>query len=123
MLWRPDIGLIYVIFTPLQPDGWGAFVDTLQPSDPQIDPAIVAPTPIAGMQVCVQPTGRFGKLWRELSWLRDKLGWAVNQYIDGHQTSVIRFSGVVQDFEGGALLWNGDVCFVLRTDDMSWTMY
>ena len=127
MLWRPDVGLIYVLFDyPWQQQGWGAFVDTYQPSDPDSDPSVVEPTPMAGAggKLYTQPTGRFGKLWRENAWLRDKLGWAKVPYdSEGHAKSSMSFSGVVQDFEHGALLWNGDVCFVLRTDDMSWDMY
>lgn len=125
MLWRPDAGLIYVLFDTLwQPEGWGAFADTFQPSDPDSDPAIVEPTPPSGVQIYMQPKGRFGKLWRENAWLREKLGWAQVPY-DGEGQAIpsIRFDGAVQDFEHGTLLWNGGVCFVLRTDDMSWDMY
>jgi len=126
VLWRPDVGLIYVLFDhPSQPEGWGAFVDTFQPSDPDSDPTIIEPTPASGVQVHVrQPQGRFGKLWRENAWLREKLGWARVPYDDkGRAIPSIGFNGAAQDFERGVLFWNGDVCFVLRTDDMSWTMY
>lgn len=125
MVWRPDVGLIYVLFdTPWQPEGWGAFVDTFQPSDPESDPLIADPTPAAGVAVYMQPQGRFGKLWRENAWLRERLGWAQVPYDgEGAAMSSIAFNGVVQDFEHGVLLWNGDVCFVLRNDDMSWDMY
>jgi len=127
MLWRPDIGLIYVLFeNPWKPGGWGAFVDTYQPSDPDSDPTLVAPTPMPGPdgKVYSQPLGRFGKLWRGNDWLREKLGWAlVPSDNRGEALPSIRFDGVVQDFEHGVLLWNGAVCFVLRTDDMSWDMY
>ena len=119
VLWRPDVGLIYVLFKPLQPDGWGAFVDTFQPSDPDA----ATPTPAADVQVDVQLTGLFGKLWRDHPWLQDRLGELVYQNVDGVDTFVTSFDGAAQDFEGGTLFWNGDVCFVLRTDDMSWTMY
>ena len=123
MLWRPDASLIYVLFDPAQAKGWGAFADTFQPSDPERDPNIVEPTPEAGMQLYVQPTGRFGKLWRENAWLRHALGWAVIQHIEGQTTTTVHFHGAVQDFEHGVLFWNGKICFVLRTDDMSWVMY
>jgi len=125
MLWRPDAGLVYVLFdAPWQPEGWGAFADTFQPSDPNSDPAIVEPTPPSGVQVHMQPKGRFGKLWRENAWLQEKLGWAQVPYDEeGQAIPSIHFNGAVQDFERGALFWNGDVCFVLRTDDMSWDMY
>lgn len=119
VLWRPDVGLIYVLFKPLQADGWGAFVDTFQPSDPDA----AAATPAANTQVDVQLTGLFGKLWRDHPWLQDRLGELVYQNVDGVDTFVTPFGGAAQDFEGGTLFWNGDVCFVLRADDMSWTMY
>ena len=125
MIWRPDVDLIYVFFAhPSQSEGWGAFVDTFQPSDIESDPLIGDPTPSADMPIYMQPKDRFGKLWRENAWLRDRLGWAQVPYNgDGHALSSITFNGVVQDFEHGVLLWNGDVCFVLRNDDMSWDMY
>ena len=123
MLWRPDAGLIYVLFDIERPGGWGAFVDTFQPTDLESDPTIVVPTSAAAGQVYSQPTGRFGKLWRENPWLREKLGWALKESAKRDAPSTIRFKGAAQDFEHGTLLWNGKVCFVLRTDDMSWTMY
>ena len=123
MLWRPDTGLIYVLFNAERAEGWGAFADESEPTDLDNDPNIVAPTPASGGTLYVQPTGRFGKLWRENSWLHARLGWAVPQYVNGRATSLIRFQGAAQDFESGTLFWNGNVCFVLRTDDMSWTMY
>jgi hypothetical protein len=125
MLWRPDAGLIHVLFDhPWQPQGWGAFVDTFQASDIETDPTIADPTPMADMPIYMQPQGRFGKLWRENAWLRDRLGWAQIPYDgEGGAMSSITFDGAVQDFQHGVLLWNGDVCFVLRNDDMSWDMY
>jgi hypothetical protein len=127
MLRRPDIDLIYVLFNaPLKSEGWGAFVDTFQSSDPDSDPTIEEPTPMAGTgkRLYSQPRGRFGKLWRDNTWLSEKLGWARALHDDeGQAVSIVHFDGAVQDFEYGVLLWNGDVCFVLRTDDMSWDMY
>jgi len=124
MLWRPDAGLIYVLFNAQAAEGWGAFVDTFRPTDAESDPSIVEPTPPAGVQVYAQPTGRFGKIWRENPWLREKLGWALVPYdADGRALPNNRFNGAAQDFERGVLLWNGGVCFVLRIDDMSWIVY
>ena len=124
MLWRPDAGLIYVLTVPFQEEGWSAFVDTYREGEPASDASIVEPTPASGVPVYMQPTGRFGKVWRENSWLRMRLGWALVPFDSGgNPLSAQKYGGVVQDFEHGALLWNGDVCFVLRTADMSWTMY
>jgi len=119
MLSRPDATLIYVFLERGLAQGWGAYVDTYQPSDPDGDPTVVVPTPAAGEPRLVQPTGRFGKLWRENAWLREELGWAVTESAE----PVSPFRGAVQDFQRGVLFWNGNVCFVLRTDDMSWDMY
>ena len=123
MLSRPDTTLIYVLLERTQPQGWGAYVDTFQPSDPDSDPAVIVPTPVPGEQRLVQPTGRFGKLWRETAWLRDTLGWAVAPSSQDKVPSTSSFTGAAQDFQGGTLFWNGNVCFVLRTDDMSWDLY
>ncbi|MGB9880406.1 MAG: hypothetical protein ACPLRM_06560 [Anaerolineae bacterium] len=123
MLWRPDSGLIYVLFERLQPEGWGAFIDTFQPSDSEASPSVVEPTPVPGGPLYVQPPGRFGKLWRENAWLREKLGWAVIPNPKDQKSPVSHFNGALQDFERGVLFWDGVICFVLRTDDMSWDMY
>lgn len=123
MIARPDVTLIYVFLERNQAQGWGAYVDTFQPSDPDSDANVIVPTPAPGEPLLVQPTGRFGKLWRENAWLREKLGWAVVPNPQDEREPVSSFTGAVQDFEGGILLWNGHVCFVLRTDDMSWDMY
>ena len=123
MLSRPDSTLIYVFLERSLAQGWGAYVDTYQPSDPDSDPTVVVPTPVAGEPRLVQPTGRFGKLWRENAWLRETLGWALGEDSKEAASPITRFTGAIQDFERGVLFWNGNVCFVLRTDDMSWDMY
>lgn len=64
-------------------------------------------------QGCFPATGRHGWLARELS-PGESEGWS--------QTAEIPFEGAMQQFEGGWLLWNGDVCFVLFADG-TWTMY
>jgi hypothetical protein len=123
MVSRPEARLIYVFFNQLQAQGWGAYVDTFQPSDPDSDPTAIVPTPSPSGPLLVQPAGRFGKLWRENAWLRETLGWAVAPNPKDEASAVTSFSGAVQDFEHGVLFWNGNVCFVLRTDDMSWDLY
>jgi len=124
MIWRPDNGLIYVLFTPYTPAGWGAFPDTSTVADGTPEATLPAPTTALGGPKLYEPTGRFGKLWRDNAWLQEKLGWAV--LIAGTTAEdglVHAFQGAVQDFEGGVLFWNGNVCFVLRLEDMSWTLY
>ena len=124
MLRRPDEGLVYVLFDMPGTGSWGAFADAFRLTDMSSDPELVAPTPESGVAVYMQPEGPFGKLWRENVLLRERLGWALVPYdASGQSLTELTFDGAVQDFERGTLLWNGDVCFVLRTDDMSWTMY
>jgi len=123
MILRPDVDLIYVLFERRQPQGWGAYTDGYLESDLGSDPSLVSPTTKPGTLPLLQPTGPFGKLWRENAWLRETLGWAVGNHPDSTAEAAVAFAGAVQDFEGGVLLWNGSVCFVLRTDDMSWDMY
>lgn len=122
MLWRPDENLIYVLFAMDKPGEWGAIIDSFQSGEPDVDLQLVAPTATNG-EIYVQPTGRFGKLWCENGWLRERLGWAIKDSTQTNATSVLHFTGAVQDFERGTLFWNGRLCFVLRIDDMSWTMY
>ncbi len=123
MVSRPEARLIYVFFDQLKPQGWGAYVDTFQPSDPDSDSSAIVPTPSPSGPLLVQPRGRFGKLGRENAWLRETLGWAVAPDPKDEASAITSFNGAVQDFERGALFWNGNVCFVLRTDDMSWEVY
>jgi len=123
MLARPEARLIYVLLERREALGWGAYVDTFGQADADSMPELVPPGTREGQLPLLQPTGRCGKLWRENSWLREHLGWALGLYPDSQTEVVAPFAGAVQDFEGGVLLWNGNVCFVLRIDDMSWDMY
>lgn len=61
---------IYVLFD----DGHAvAQSDTWSEAEPADDPTLVAP------DGRFQPVRGFGKLWRENSWVRGKVGWALNQ--------------------------------------------
>ena len=65
-------------------------------------------------EACFAATGRHG-------WLASSPMWA--QRCNGlSQTGEKEFAGSVQQFEGGWLLWNGEVCFVLYSDG-NWTMF
>lgn len=63
---------------------------------------------------CFEATGRHGWLARSPSWADECDGLS--------RTDETAFSGVMQQFEGGWLLWNGNVCFVLFSDG-TWTMF
>ena len=122
MLYRPDNGLIYVLSAPYMRDGWGAFPDTsIDGQAPETD--LVPPTPRVGEARLYLPAGRFGNLWLANPWMEERLGWAI--WVPGAENGELinAFSGAVQDFERGVLFWNRNVCFVLYTDDLSWTIY
>ena len=70
-------------------------------------PLMVAPTPPS--PPCFEATGRHG-------WLARREGG------DLSRSGETEFSGAMQAFEGGWLLWNGNVCFVLFSDG-TWTMF
>jgi hypothetical protein len=75
-------------------------------------PPMVEPAPRG--EPCFPATGRHG-------WLAISPAWA--EKCDGQaRTSETAFSGVMQQFEGGWLLWNGNVCFVLFADG-TWIMF
>jgi hypothetical protein len=73
---------------------------------------MVAPVP--RLQPCFPATGRHGWLARSPAWAEVCQGAAWSD-----ETA---FSGAMQAFEGGWLLWNGNVCFVLFSDG-TWTMF
>ena len=75
-------------------------------------PLMVEPVPRS--QPCFPATGRHGWLARSPSWTEQCSGMS--------RTSETTFSGSMQQFEGGWLLWNGNVCFVLFSDG-TWTMF
>ena len=74
---------------------------------------IATPTPRWPLG-CFPATGRHGWLVRELPG-GERGGWA-------RWPGETAFSGAMQEFEGGWLLWNGNVCFVLFADG-TWTMF
>ena len=103
-------------------DGWGAFPDTsVNGQAPETD--LVPPTPRVGEARLYLPVGRFGNLWLANPWMEERLGWAIRVPGAENGELINAFSGAVQDFERGVLFWNRNVCFVLYTDDLSWTIY
>jgi hypothetical protein len=65
-------------------------------------------------ELCFEATGRHGWLARSPSWAEACEGLS--------RTDETAFEGAMQEFEGGWLLWNGNVCFVLFSDG-TWTMF
>jgi hypothetical protein len=96
MIWRGDIGTIYVIGR----DGrWEAYADTFAEGEPELDPSLVPPTGL------YQPIRGFGKLWRSNQEVRERMGWALSKEQG--------YNGFVQEFERGLLLSGGDRTFAL----------
>jgi hypothetical protein len=79
---------------------------------PADEALMVAPVPRS--QPCFPATGRHGWLARSPAWAETCEGNAWS-----NETA---FSGAMQAFEGGWLLWNSNVCFVLFADG-TWKMF
>jgi len=81
MLWNLAEGRIYVLFSDGNYPKWKAYADSWHEGDPVSDPGIVPPSGL------YQPVRGFGKVWREQSGVRDRLGWATGEE-QGYQTHV-----------------------------------
>ncbi len=87
MLWRGDKRVIYVL---IDEGAWFAFEDTYEEGV-----ELTAETPPSGL---LAPIRGFGKLWREQTDVRRAVGWA---------TAPERgFTGAVEAFGGGTLIWS-----------------
>lgn len=106
MFWRQDVNKIYALYAN---GSWQAFDDTWTPADPEWDPALVPP---AG---AYQPRRGFGKVWRDHSTVRDRLGWATTEERGYH--------GAVQSFEGGTMLWSNLRGIFILYNDGTWARY
>jgi hypothetical protein len=106
MVWRQDTSQIYVFFA----DGtWRAYPDTFAEGDPESDPTL---SPPAGR---LQPIRGFGKVWRDHSDVREKLGWATAK-----ETAQ---NAEIHTFERGAMLRYGPLLFItvgVDTDRGTW---
>lgn len=84
MLWIEAEDAIYVLY---EEDGyttrWSRFQDEWQEGDPTRDPSLQPPS---GLQ---QPIRGFGLVWRAHSYVRERLGWAVEPE-RGYQTTIQR---------------------------------
>ena len=107
-LWLSEKRLFAVI--PIWPHPWHFVADESRlPDDvPLMEGPDHPPEP------CFPASGRHGWLAQVLTPENTNGPWA--------RSSETAFSGVIQGFEGGWLLWNGNVCFVLF-EDGSWTMF
>ncbi|GAG43275.1 unnamed protein product, partial [marine sediment metagenome] len=83
---------------------WQAFADTWKEGQPEDDLDLIAPPGL------FQPKRGFGKVWREeLGGPASRIGWAREEERG--------FTGVVQAFEGGTIVWSKlGTAYVLYTD-------
>ena len=106
-IWVREKSLFVALADPLQ---WTFVEDASRvPADGAL---MVAPVPRS--QPCFPATGRHGWLARLPAWAERCRGEAWSD-----ETA---FTGAMQAFEGGWLLWNGNVCFVLFADGR-WIMF
>jgi hypothetical protein len=88
---------IYVLYNAGVMDTWGVwqrYDDFWVPSQPESDPTLQPP---AGLY---QPLRGFGKIWREMPGVRDKLGWATapeQGYTDGAYQTQYRYPNPAGD--------------------------
>ena len=101
MFWREDRREIYVLHDD---HTWQAFADTWKEGQPEDDPNLIAPPGL------FQPKRGFGKVWREeLGGPASRIGWAREEERG--------FTGVVQAFEGGTIVWSKlGTAYILYTD-------
>ena len=107
MFWRGDSREIYVLHDD---HTWRDFADTWQEGQPQDDPDLVAPPGL------LQPKRGFGKVWREeLGGPVSQIGWAREEERG--------FTGMVQAFDSGTILWSDlGTAYVLYADG-SWEQH
>jgi hypothetical protein len=110
-LWLREKRLFIVIPAwPYYPDQWRFVAD--ESNWPEDVPLMEEPVP--------RPQPCF-LIWGRHSWLVQALhpGTADERWA---RTSETPFAGALQQFAGGWLFWNGNVCFVLFADG-TWTMF
>jgi len=107
-LWLSEKRLFVVI--PVWPHPW-RFID--DESDLPRDVSLME-EPVPRPQPCFPVSGRHGWLVHLLNPDSANELWA--------RTSETAFEGAIQQFEGGWLFWNGNVCFVLF-EDGTWTIF
>ena len=81
MVWVGAMDRIYVLYDDSLHSKWEIFTDEFEEGMPESDPTIVPPSGL------YQPIRGFGKVWREKSGVRDRLGWATDQEA-GFETAV-----------------------------------
>jgi hypothetical protein len=106
MYWRDDTKTIYVLYNN---GTWAALADTWVVGEPETDPNIVPPFGF------YQPKRGFGKVWRNSAELRNVLGWAT--------TEERGFTGSVQPFQNGMMLWSTSRGILVLYSDNRWERF
>jgi hypothetical protein len=103
MFWREDTRVIYVLFN----DGtWQRFPDTWRAGDPELSCSAVPPSGY------YQPRRGFGKVWCENGPVRTRLSWATMEERG--------FTGAVEAFERGLMLWSPRLGIYMLCNDGRW---
>ncbi len=110
MIWSEARDMIFVMFDAEQPN-WSNQVwwrdDGFDPAvHPVSDPSIIAPD---GLR---QPTYGFGKVWREESAIRQRLGWAVD--------AEVNYTGHIQGYAHGSRLSSRSGTMISGGDGFVW---
>ncbi|PJF21708.1 MAG: hypothetical protein CUN56_09690 [Phototrophicales bacterium] len=103
MIWTSQ-GTIYVLFND------GTYQQVVDTFDPAVDPESGGEIPPAGL---VEPIRGFGKVWRTVSGVKDRLGWAL--------TAETATNATVQEFLQGRMMYlpiRGDI--LILTNQGTW---
>lgn len=115
MFWFQGAQTIYVLYLDAAAPRWERYTDTWQEGMPETDPAIQNPVNLW------QPRRGFGQVWRTNPAVRQRLGWALNQWETIYQ-------GIIQQAgpEGsGTLFFTGPEgrAYQLNGDQTQWTVF
>lgn len=113
MLWVQQHGAIYVLYDSANPPRWQVFQDTFRDGMAETDPAFNNPPPYTW-----QPRRGFGLLWRSLTEVRQRLGWAVIEWETNFTVQMQTGADgwiYVSDPRGGV--------FALAADGSEWKRY
>ncbi len=116
MIWLGNEQAIYVLYGDGQYPGWERYPDTYHDGMPERDVSIVGPEGL-----WQQPRRGFGLVWRAYPGVRQRLGWALQEWETGY-TATIQQAGT----EDGSAMYvsglNGQT-FRLPGDGGRWTQF
>jgi len=81
MIWIGALDRIYVLYDDGKHPHWQVYTDEFEEGMPESDPTLEPPPGL------YQPIRGFGLIWRTKPWVRDRLGWAVDQEV-GFETAI-----------------------------------